>query len=191
MDEKVKLLAQSVGTHRIKFNENLIYHTASSLNALAKYFYIATTKKELVQVLDALLDLRIPFLILGSGTKTLPKNIKDDFLVIKNRTSGLKVGAVKGKVGREGIGVEEAMIEVDSGVSLIKLNEFLVAQKLQVLGNLLFPQATVGGSIFNEHDLKSKVEQVEIWEEGDIFSISADSLKSDQVILSTILKIKA
>src|SRR6266542_3434036 len=118
MDDKIKLLTFALGQERVKLNEKLSYHTFSKLGGPAKAFYIATSQKELILALDTSLELKIPYLILGSGTKILPSKNGFEGLVIKNRTSSIKIGGVKGKVSAKGIGVEEALVEVDSGVSL-------------------------------------------------------------------------
>lgn len=191
MDEKVKLLSQALGGHRIKTAENLAYHTQPPLKVTARYFYVATSQREFTQSLNTAFDLRIPFIVLGSGTKIQAKIIESSIFVIKNRTSGLKVGAVKGKVGRGGIGVDEAMIEADSGITLNRLNQFLEEQHLHKLNNLMFLKGTIGGSLFTEENLRDKIELVNVWEEGDSFPVSLDLLKSGHIVLSVVLRVKA
>ncbi len=191
MDEKIKLLAHGLGEHRVKENEELIYSTASKLEAVANFYYIATTRRELIESLNACLDLRIPIRVLGSGTKTLSKDVKKNVLIIKNRTSNIKVNALKGKVGRVGIGVESAMVEVESGVTLIKFNEFLEKQNLQKITDMMFPAATIGGSLFAEQSLREIVKQITIWDEGQVQVISLNDLQSSQIILAAVVEARA
>lgn len=191
LENKIRLLVQTFGEHRIKLNENLADHVYSKMGGPAAGFFIATNQKELIDILNAVSDLQMPFLILGNGTKTLISAQGFPGLVIKNRTSGLKVGAVKGKVGRDGIGVEEAMVEVDSGVSLGKLNEFLISQKLQTLENDS-NLATVGGSIWINQALIEASQKVTVWQKGEILEVGVQELKrSEDIILSLVLKVPA
>ena len=192
MEDKIKILIDSFGEERVKRNEKLSYHTFSKLGGDAEGFYIATSQKELVDILDVCYQLKIPVLVLGAGTKMMisDKGIKG--LVIKNRTSSTKIGAIKGKVGRQGIGVEEAMVEVDSGVSISKINEFLREQKLQEISGISSEHATLGGSIFLDTALQSKVSQIKVWEKGDVYNIGISELKRmDHIVLSLVLKVKA
>jgi FAD/FMN-containing dehydrogenase len=191
MDSKLQSLAQTFGTHRIKFNEPMADHVLSKLGGPAEAFFIATNQNELTEILNAVHELQIPYFIFGSGTKTFvsPNGLKG--LVIKNRTSGLKIGAVKGKVGREGIGVEEAMVEIDSGVSLGKLNEFLAAQNLQLIHDVS-NYATLGGSIWFVPHLLERVQKLNIWDKGQVYEVTPDELnRTNHIVLSAILKIKA
>jgi hypothetical protein len=190
VDQKIQLLIQTFGEHRIKLNESLANHVFSKLGGPADAFFIATSQKELKDILDASFELKLPFFVLGSGTKTFISSQGFKGLVIKNRTSNLKIGAVKGKVGRTGIGVEEAAVEVDSGVSLGKLNDFLVGQNLQRIENIS-PNATVGGTLWVTPSLIEHTQQVIVWEKGETIEISVQDLnRNEQVILSAILKVK-
>ena len=186
------MLVSTFGEQRIKLNEPLKFQTLSQLPATAQAFFIATNRNELVEVVDAASDLKIPFVILGSGTKISFTSAQVMGLVIKNRTSSLKIGAVKGKVGRTGIGVEEAMVEVDSGVSLGKLNEFLTTQNLQPINFNSSSQSTIGGAVWNDFALQFFIEKVTAWHKGEIEEINLKKLdKNQQVILSLVLKVRS
>lgn len=191
MDEKLKLIAKSLGEERVRFNEDLSVYTYSNLKVKAKCFFVATNNQELIKILDLALELDIPFYVLGGGTKF---TLEDSFagLVIKNRTSNIKLAGIKGKVGREGVGVEEALVTVDSGVSLSKLNSFLAAQKLQDVSGFSSLYSSVGGAIFVDIGLQEIAEKITVWSEGmvsDVISTSLD-IQTD-VVLSVVLKIKA
>lgn len=190
MDEKLKLISQSIGSERIKFKESLKSHTFSKSSGTAQGFYIVTTQAELVQILDLTFDLKIPFFIIGSGTKILiSSEIKG--LTIKNRSSALKVAGVKGKISRTGLGVAEMFIEADSGVSLAKLNDFLVTQSLQAIDGFSSLKSTIGGSIFLDPILRSSVQSLKVWSEGDVLEVKLDELMRSMVVLSVLFKFKA
>ncbi len=192
MDQKIKLLLSSFGDHRIKLDEQLKFHTLSQLPATTQAFFVATNRNELLESISAAYDLKIPTIILGSGTKINFTSAKFEGLVIKNRSDNLKIGAVRGKVGRGGIGVEEAMVEADSGVSLSRLNEFLVKQNLQPINFNSNPLATLGGALWSDFSLQFYIETITIWHKGEVEEINLKQLdKLNQVILSVILKIKS
>lgn len=193
MDEgKVRLLSAELGHERLKINESLKFYTQSQSETTASCLYIATSQKELVDVLNLAKELQIKFLVFGSGSRLIIRN--DQFLgiVIKNRSSMIRVSGVKGKVGRAGLGIEEAMVEVDSGVSVGKLNEFLDKQGLR---NLYGPSplySTIGSAVFLDIPLQQMCQKVKVWEKGEIIDKEVIEInwKSD-IVLSLVLKVKA
>ncbi len=192
MDDKLKLLIQTLGTERVKMDEKISYHVFSKIGGPAQVFYIATNQQELIDCLDNAWDLKIPFLLIGAGTKAIISSKGVRGLVIKNRTSHIKVGGVKGKVGPKGIGVEEALVEVDSGVSLGKINEFLAGQKLQQILGISSSNATLGGSLFLDPNVLAITQKIRIWTSGEVMDINTNELKrNNQIILSAVLKVKA
>lgn len=190
MENRLKLLIDSIGKDRFKLNEPLKGHTFSKSEGRAQAFYIATSSLELTQILDLSLELKIPYFIIGSGTKVvLSKSVSG--LVIKNRSSSIKIAGIKGKVSKEGIGVEQAMIESDSGVSLSKLNKFVKEQNLKAIDGFSSLHSTVGGSIFLDPLLRGATQSIKVWNEGDVMEIKLDALKRSQVVLSVIFKFKS
>jgi UDP-N-acetylmuramate dehydrogenase len=192
MDEKIKLLIAELGEERVKLNEPLKNHTFSKLGGPAKIFYIATTQRELIKILDLSYALKIDYLVLGNGTKFLPSAKGFEGLVIKNRTTIVKIGGIKGKVSAEGLGIEEALIEADSGVSLGRLNEFLKEQKLTEILGMSSLKSSVGGSIFLDEHLREQTQQVKVWDREDVFEISVNELnRNKHVVLSIVVKVKS
>ncbi len=189
---RLNLLVQTYGSERIKFDEKLAYHTFSKLGGPAEAFFIATSQKELISILDSALELKIPYFVFGSGTKMLVSDQGIKGLVIKNRTGNIKIGGIKGKVGRNGIGIEEALIDVDSGVSINKLNEFLKEQNLKEFEGVNSHSATVGGAILLDPQLQSMATNVKVWENGGVFDIDQTELRRNRhIILSIVFKVKA
>ncbi len=190
MEDRLKLLIQSFGEERFKRNEELIHHTFSKSKGRAECFYIATTQNELIKILDTSSELSIPYFVFGSGTKLLVSSTLKG-LVIKNRTSGIKVAGVKGKIVQTGIGVEEAFIEADSGVSLGKLNEFVKKEKLKEIDGFSSLHSTIGGAIFLDPLLRGATQSLKVWHEGEVLDIKLPELKRDHIVLSVIFKFKA
>lgn len=190
--EKIKLLSDTLGQDRIKMGEDMSYHTYSKLGGVAEYFFIATTKKELVQILNLVNELKVRYFVFGNGTKILVSEQGIDGLVIKNRADAIKIGGIKGKVGREGIGIEEALIEVDSGLSLIKLNDYLKSQKLKEFDLRVAKAGTVGGSFFLDPQLQSASQRIEVWNNGEVFEKEIIDLnRTKDIILSVVFKVRA
>lgn len=190
MEEKLKIAKRILGEERVKFNESLKYHLANPSEAKADCFYIATTIKELERALDLSRELKIPLFLFGSGTKTfINKDLRG--ITIKNRTAGIKISGVKGKVSNKGIGVEEAMVEAESGVSVKKLNEFLNQQKLRLFDFPLIQNSTIGGSLYITPGLLDAAQKIKVWSEGEISDIDTLDLKRGDIVLSVIFKVKA
>lgn len=190
MEERFNLITQSIGEERFKLDESLVEHTFSKSKGKAQLFYIATTQRELIRVLDIASELRVPHFIFGAGTKLLV-NATIKGVVIKNRTAAIKVAGVKGKINQSGIGVEEAFIEADSGVSLGKLNEFVKGEKLKEIDGFSSLLSTIGGAIFLDPLLREATQSLKVWSEGEVMDIKLTDLKRDFVVLSVIFKFKA
>ncbi len=192
MDNKFKLLTAELGEERVKLKEQLSDYTFSKLGGPADYLFVATNQRELIRALDLATELKIPFFMLGSGTKMMISDSGFRGLVIKNRTGALKIGGIKGKVSTLGIGVEEATIEADSGVSIEKLNQFLTEQNLQNFQGASSPHSSLGGSIFLDPYLQAMAAKIKVWEDGNVFETSPRDLKrNNQMVISIFLKFKA
>lgn len=192
MDHKFQLLSAALGAERVKQNQQLKYYLYTKQDKVARFFYIATTISELLKVLNTCDQLGVPFFIVGSGTKAFFPEDTFIGIVIKNQTSGIKISGIKGKVGVSGIGVEEAMVEVESGVSLQVINEFLAEQKLTSLVAINPPSSTIGGAIFVDPHIQNMVASIKIWDRGETETISPPQLNIEhQIVLSVILKTKA
>lgn len=188
MKDKVKLLENSLD--RVKFDESLRYHTFTKSSGKAQAFYIATNLKELVKALNQARQLEIPYFLIGSGTKISNSNISG--LIIKNRSRVIKIAGIKGKVSSQGIGLDEAMVEIESGATFSELNLFLDQNGLEKFGYVDSQNATIGGSINLNPFFSQMIQKIKIWEDGEIEITGPEVLNlSKQVILSVIIKIKA
>ncbi len=192
MDSKFKLIIDSFGSDRFKFNEPLKNYTALNSGGKASVFFIAFTTLELIKIVKMCRELKITFFVFGVGSKIMISEAGFDGLVIKNRTKNIKTISVKGKVTKFGIGVEEALIEVDSGVSLSKFAEFIKSQNLLQEGFLGLP-GTIGGNLFLSGFLQKAAKSIKILDSNsEIDEISADSLSiKKHIILSAVFRVKA
>lgn len=192
MDEKIKLIVSTFGTDRVKLDEPISEHTALAVGGVAKVFFFAFTEAELLKIIKVARQLKIPYFIFGSGSKIMMSDKGFDGVMIKNRTKNVAVIGIKGKVSKLGIGVDEALIEVDAGVSITKLIEFSDHQGLQTSELQNIP-GTVGGNLFLNRFLQDRAQSIRIINKHtDIEEISVAELKlREHIILSAVFKFKS
>lgn len=192
MDSRYKLIVDSFGKDRFKFNEPLKGYTASGVGGPAKLFFIAFTANELVKMIGMCRELKLPYFLFGTGSKIAISDLGFDGLVIKNRTKGIQTVSVKGKVTKFGIGVEEAIVEAESGVSIKRWIEYLDSQGLESLEFVSIP-GSIGGNLLISKFLQNRTKSIKVLDqESEIEQIGIESLSlREHVILSAIFKIKA
>lgn len=192
MDNKFKLIIDSFGRDKFKFDEPISNYTALNVGGPAKLFFIAFTSRELVKIINMCRDLRLPYFLFGTGTKMMISDQGFLGLVIKNRTKNIQTISVKGKVSRFGVGVEEALIEVDSGVSMGKFAEELAGQNLSAEGFKDVP-GSIGGNLLVSTFLQKLVKSIKVLGQGSqVEEIDSGSLSlKKHIILSAVFKIKA
>lgn len=194
MDSKYKLIIDSFGKNRFKFKESLKDYTESGVGGPAELFFIAFTAEELVNIVSMCRELQLSYFLFGTGSKIMISDSGIEGLVIKNRTKGLQTISVKGKVTKFGIGVEEALVEVESGVSINKLIEYLNSEGLESSGFINMP-GSVGGnlpySLFLQTIAKS-IKVLDLKSEMKVKQINIGSLSPKRhIIISAVFKVKA
>lgn len=192
MDPKFKLMIDSFGRDRFKFNEPLRNYTVLDAGGPADLFFIAFTTQELVKIISMCRELKLPFFLFGTGSKMLISDYGFAGLVIKNRTKNIKTVSLKGKVSKFGIGVEEALVEVDSGVSINKFCEYLDSQGLSKTEISGMP-GSIGGNLFLNSFLQSRAKSIKVLDWAcEVEEVSADNLSPKKhIILSGVFRIKA
>ncbi|MBI2040283.1 FAD-binding protein [Candidatus Microgenomates bacterium] len=191
MDNKLKIIANYFGMDRVKFNESIAQYTSLNLGGPAKLFFIAFTKGEIIKMVKVCRELKLPFFIFGTGSKIMLSDIGFEGVVIKNRTKDIHILSIKGKVSKVGIGVDEALVEVDSGVSISKFVEFLDTQGLMADEFRQRP-GSIGGNIFLNKSLQNKVKSIKVLNlNSSIEEIGVENLSfKKHIILSVALRIK-
>lgn len=192
MEEKINIISSQLGSLRVKKNVDLKDYLQSGLGGNALGLFIATSTEELIKAVNLCQELKLDFLLMGSGSKISPPKIGILGLVIKNRSHNLKIFGVKGKVSRLGIGIKEAFIEADSGVILSDLAAFSQKQGLGGFEDLDQMRGTVGGSILSNQLLRNKTTHANVLDksgkktEKDITEISGRD-----IILKVVFHLKA
>ncbi|OGE34490.1 hypothetical protein A3H85_03935 [Candidatus Daviesbacteria bacterium RIFCSPLOWO2_02_FULL_40_8] len=189
-DSKINLLRSELGDTRIKLDVELGEYLQSTKTAKAAALFIVATQLELIKVLDLATELKIPWLLIGAGSKVVLSQTEFAGLVIKNRSSEIRIYSIKGAVSKTGIGIKEAMLQVDSGVNLKKMADYCNKQSLIGFENLMTVPGTIGGSILVNKDLRDKVSQVRVWTTSGIEDKILDRVKRDDIILSVVVKLK-
>lgn len=192
MEDRLKILINYLGDIRVKTDIDVSDQLGSRQGGMVKAFYIATTTRELEKAIECCRELKLNYLIIGSGSKTLfPKKVFTG-VVIKNRTSNLKIFGIKGKVSTSGIGIEEALIEADSGVSLERLAGFVKSQGLKGFEEFSAYPGTIGGTWYSHQDLRERTEKVKVLNvHGDIQSKDSADVARDDILLSVIFRLKS
>src|SRR3990167_3202153 len=190
MDSKYKLIIDSFGKDRFKVNEPIKDHTSLGIGGPAKLFFIAFSVSELVKIISMCRQLKLAFFIFGTGTKIMFSDAGFDGLIIKNRTKEIEIISIKGKASRVGIGIEEALVEVQSGVSMAAFMEFLETKKLEAEEFKNIP-GTVGGNLFLSKTLQNRIKSIKILTSSQIEEIPASELSlKKHIVLSAIFRIK-
>lgn len=192
MDSKFKLIVSTFGQDKFKFDESLKDYTALNAGGPAKLFFIAFTIRELIKIITMCRQLKLPFFLFGTGSKIMISDLGFEGLVIKNRTKNIQTVSVKGKVTKFGIGVQEALVEVDSGVSISKFIEYLKSQNLSSEQFIGIP-GSIGGSLFLSKFLQNTSKSIKVLDlRSEIEQISALELNAKRhIILSAVFKVKA
>lgn len=192
MDSKFKLIVDSFGRDRFKFDEPLKNFTTLEIGGPASIFFIAFTTSEIIKIIAMCRQLKLPFFIFGTGSKFAISERGFDGLVIKNRTKNIQTVSVKGKATRFGIGVEEALVEVESGVSIKRWVEFLNSQGLSTQ-DFIGMHGSIGGNLFLSKFLQNRIKSIKVYNlESEIEEMTAENLSlKKHIILSAVFRIKA
>ena len=192
MDSKLKLITDTFGKEKFKTDEPIADHTVLGVGGPARLFFVAVTPKEIIRIVTEARILKLPFIIFGTGSKLMVSDYGFDGLIIKNRTKNTSVVGVKGKVSKTGIGVAEAFVEVDSGVAINTLADFLRKQKLLADDFMGLP-GSVGGNLFINANLQKDCKNIKvITQEGDVEEIEVQNLSlRKHIILSAVFKFKS
>lgn len=187
-----KLIVDSFGNDRFKFNEPVKDYTFLKVGGMAKLFFIAFTIRELIKIVNMCRELKLPYFLFGTGSKIMISDAGFNGLVIKNRTKDFHIVSVKGKVSKFGIGIEEALIEVESGVSMKKFSEILNDQGLESydFSNI---SGSIGGNLFISNFLQRLTKSIKVLDlKSNIWDIDPNELSlKEHIVLSVVFKIKA
>lgn len=158
---KTEQLREKLGPLRVAENEPLSKHTYFRIGGPARYFFEANSPEDLILALKTAHDLQIPHVVLGGGANVLVSDKGFYGLVIKNRTTGIKVVGFKGSIDKTGSSLKSALVWVASGTAMNQLARFTIDQGFEGLDFLLSVPGTVGGGLkINSHYQVEKSEYI-------------------------------
>lgn len=192
MEDHINTLAKFLGEDKLHRDVDVSEFLHTRLGTKIKAFYIATNLHELIKIINLCWELKIDFLLIGTGSKAALSLQGFPGLIIKNATNNIKIAGIKGKISQAKLGVEEVLIEAESGVSLIKLAEFVSKQNLTGLETFHNIPGSIGGSIYFMPTLQAKCQSVKVLEKnGQISTKNISQLTRDDLICSAVFKLKA
>jgi UDP-N-acetylmuramate dehydrogenase len=119
----------------IKENISLSQYTTFKIGGLAKYFFLAKSKKDLVEAVLLAGKFNLPFFVLGGGSNLLISNKKYNGLIIKTQFSKLVYDS------------QECKIIAEAGLPLNKLVSFCLEKELGGLEWANGIPGTIGGAV--------------------------------------------
>lgn len=189
-ESKLSLLRSELGEVRVKTGVSLADYVDSRVDGIIEAAYVATNSEELCKALDLCIEIQVPYLLVGTGSKFTLKIGKTDSLLIKNRADSIKIIGIKGMLKDNNIGVRELTLNIESGLTLQGLARYLSKQGINQLDGLKSAPGSIGGSILNSRDLRELVSRVRVWTKSGIKDRMLSEVKGDDIILSVIIKVK-
>lgn len=127
----------------------LAKHTYFKLGGVADLFVEVKTKEELVEAVRYAIESKLPHLVLGGGSNVLVSDDGFRGLVIKNKTSAVKIKGFTGGGAKGKLDLKEAIVEAESGVTANYLIRYTLDEGLAGLEDMLGLPGTVGGAVYN------------------------------------------
>jgi UDP-N-acetylmuramate dehydrogenase len=127
----------------------LAKHTYFKLGGVADLFVEVKTKEELVEAVRYAIESKLPYLVLGGGSNVLVSDDGFRGLVIKNKTSVVKIKGFTGGGAKGKLDLKEAIVEAESGVTANYLIRYTLDEGLAGLEDMLGLPGTVGGAVYN------------------------------------------
>lgn len=127
----------------------LAKHTYFKLGGVADQFVEVKTKEDLIEAVRYAIESNLPYLVLGGGSNVLVSDAGFRGLVIKNRTSAVKLKGFAGGVEKGKLDLKEAIVEAESGVTANYLIRYTLDEGLSGLEDMLGLPGTVGGAVYN------------------------------------------
>lgn len=190
---------------KILTNEPLSRHTYFKIGGPADLFCTADSSDELRRIIEMAIANDIPFKVLGGGSNILVTDKGCRGLIIKNRSSKITLKGFSGSGSKNGLNVDYALIQADSGVPANALIRRTIDDGLKGLEDFLGLPGTVGGAIYNNsHHLGKLIgdhvqEVTVINKKGNLKSYNAAELefsydysllqKTHEIILTTTFKL--
>jgi len=154
MSEIIHKLEELTG-RKINHNESLAAHTLLQDNTTAEYYIEIDTIDGLIKCVSAARSLKLPVFVFGSGSFFSLPDETILGLTIKNNCRRFDKISMKGKIRDQAVGVEEVLIQAESGTLVNQLVRFVIEEGLSGLEYYLGLPGTVGGAIYTNAKYKN------------------------------------
>lgn len=190
-EELKKELEEKLGLGRVKTDELLAQHTTFEIGGPADFYFEAHNTDELLKAVKVARQLSVLYFILGGGSNLLVADKGFRGLIIRNKSHQIKILAMRGKItkaqGLE-IGVDEVLLEADSGVPFNQLVRFTIEEGLGGLEAFLGLPGTIGGAVtgnahWREKTIEDNVVEKKFFEKEVLLSATFSLRKEDKAIL--------
>ena len=135
MNEILKFLTEN-NFNQVKIDEPLKNHTSFKVGGETKFLVVPETKEQLVELVFYLKSLSYPYKILGKGSNILPSDKTYEGVVIKT------------ELALNNMIIEDDIITVGAGYSLVKLAYQMIEEELTGLEFLGGIPGSIGGAIY-------------------------------------------
>lgn len=179
------ILVNALGREKVKLNEPLAKHTYFKLGGPADVMYEALTSDELLSAVQAAVNFKIPYMVIGGGSNIIVSDKGFRGLIIKNKTGSIQLKGFTGSATKGKVDLKEVIVQADSGVPANKLIRYTVDEGLEGLEKFLGLPGSVGGAVYNNsHHIDELigdriVEVVVIDAQGNLKKYQNDDMKFD------------
>jgi len=196
MSEIIEQLEEQIGK-KLRHNEQLSTHTILQENTIAELYLEVETIDDLVKAVKAARNLDIPTFVFGSGSYTSLPDETILGLVIKNNARKFDKMIMTGKVRDQAIGVDEMLIQAESGTLINQLVRFTIEEGLSGLEYQLGMPGTVGGAIhtnagYKKNFVRDNIQAIRILTDEGNVEMHVENLEkyfSDAILLSVIFRL--
>jgi UDP-N-acetylmuramate dehydrogenase len=157
MDEKSMSLLRQTFTDRLQENVRMANYSTMNIGGKADALLIVYTAAEMENFINKLWEMKIPFIILGSGSNVLisDKGIRE--VVLINRAHNLRINT----------NVQPAIVWAESGANLAQVARQTALRSLSGLEWASIVPGTVGGAVYGnagafKKDISCNLFQAEI-----------------------------
>ena len=137
-------LSKILGSDRLKKNVSLASHTTFGIGGPAQLFYKAKTNEELIRVIKAARELKIPYFILAGGSNILIADRGFAGLVIKVKSASWRIK------------IQNYKITAEAGTPLAKIVKAAQEHSLSGLECCIGIPGTVGGAVAGNAGAKNQ-----------------------------------
>lgn len=156
MDKNLIDLEKEFGTNRVRVDEPMSAHTTFKIGGPAKYYIEVSTDTDFVKAIKVAHNLGLHYFVLGGGSNVIISDTGIHGLVIKNNCRTFGLANIAGRVKKQKIDLDKALVIAEGGVIMNQLVRFTIEQGLGGLEYQLGLPGTVGGAVYMNSNFPKK-----------------------------------